>query len=258
MAHDVRQVQSSVLVESEWPDVIVGGFPCQDVSRAGRQGGLGLPRSGLFFQFARVVGEMRPRWAIIENVPGLLGSNGGADFATVVGSLADTGYVGAWRVFDSRWFGVPQRRRRVWIVARRADHDPVTARDSAREILAVGHSCPIHPLSDGEVRASSAERGGGRAATDSVICFSHTQGLNPQPSNAYWPALREQGGGSAVYRDGHVRRLTPVECERLQGWPDEWTDPEGRNGDKGRFRACGDGATAPVARWIASRIMKSG
>lgn len=97
-------------------DLICGGFPCQDLSVAGRRAGLAGEKSGLWHEFIRVVGEIRPAWVFIENVPGLLSSNEGKDMEVVVGGLAKRGYGVAWRVLDSRYFGVAQRRRRVFIV----------------------------------------------------------------------------------------------------------------------------------------------
>jgi DNA-cytosine methyltransferase len=97
-------------------DLLCGGFPCQDVSVAGQRRGLAGSRSGLFHEFARIAGTLRPRWLLVENVPGLLSSNGGRDFGVVLGTLADLGYGLGWRVLDSRFFGVPQRRRRVFVV----------------------------------------------------------------------------------------------------------------------------------------------
>ncbi len=103
-------------------DLLCGGFPCQDLSVAGRRGGIHAERSGLFFEFARLAGELRPNWLLIENVPGLLSSNKGEDFKTVLKTLSELGYAVAWRILDSRYFGVPQRRRRVYIVGHiRAD-----------------------------------------------------------------------------------------------------------------------------------------
>ncbi len=101
---------------AEYPDLIIGGFPCQDLSVAGRRAGLAGERSGLFFEFARIVGEVRPTWFVIENVPGLLSSNKGADFDVVLNTMGQFGYGMAWRILDSRYFGVPQRRRRVYVV----------------------------------------------------------------------------------------------------------------------------------------------
>lgn len=97
-------------------DLLAGGFPCQDLSVAGRRAGLAGERSGLFFEFARVADELRPRWLLVENVPGLLSSANGRDMGIVLSTLADLGYGLAWRVLDARYFGVPQRRRRVFIV----------------------------------------------------------------------------------------------------------------------------------------------
>ena len=97
-------------------DLICGGFPCQDLSVAGRRAGLAGERSGLFFEFARIVGELKPRFLLIENVPGLLSINQGLDFAIVLDTLDELGYGVAWRILNSQFFGVPQRRRRVFIV----------------------------------------------------------------------------------------------------------------------------------------------
>jgi DNA (cytosine-5)-methyltransferase 1 len=98
------------------PDLIFGGFPCQDLSVAGKRAGLGGDRSGLWFEFRRIVDEFRPRWVCIENVPGLLSSNQGRDFGIVLNGLDELGYGVAWNILDAQFFGVPQRRRRVFIV----------------------------------------------------------------------------------------------------------------------------------------------
>lgn len=120
-------------------DLVCGGFPCQDLSVAGRRAGLAGERSGLWYEFHRIITETLPAWVLIENVPGLLSSDRGRDFAIVLGGLAgaipkvpqdgwgNSGviygepYSAAWRVFDSQYFGVPQRRRRVYIVASLGD-----------------------------------------------------------------------------------------------------------------------------------------
>ena len=99
--------------------IITGGFPCQDLSVAGKRAGLAGERSGLFWEIARVVEETQTEWFILENVPGLLSSNEGKDFGVVLGTMADLGYSVAWRTLDAQHFGVPQRRRRVFIVGSR-------------------------------------------------------------------------------------------------------------------------------------------
>lgn len=104
-------------------DLICAGWPCQDVSQAGRRTGLAGPRTGLFFDLASVVGALSPGWLLLENVPGLLSSNHGQDFQTVLATLDELGYGVSWRVLDAR-FGVAQRRRRVWLAGRRGAHCP--------------------------------------------------------------------------------------------------------------------------------------
>ncbi|SUA36364.1 Cytosine-specific methyltransferase NlaX [Neisseria zoodegmatis] len=106
-------------------DAVVGGFPCQDVSAMGKRRGLAGTRSGLFFDAMRIVQTLQPRWLVLENVPGLLFSNGGRDFQTVLETLAECGYVGYWRVLDSRYFGVPTKRRRIFMVAGLRELPPV-------------------------------------------------------------------------------------------------------------------------------------
>lgn len=103
-------------------DIVAGGFPCQDVSVAGKRAGISGARSGLFWEALRLANEIRAHTIILENVPGLLSSNQGRDFAVILTALADSGYRHIeWRVLDSQFFGVPQRRRRVFIVATSRD-----------------------------------------------------------------------------------------------------------------------------------------
>ena len=121
---DIRTMQDPPPV-----DVMIGGFPCQDLSVAGRRKGFSGERSVLAFEFLRVAESVQPRWIVLENVPGLLSSNRGRDFARLIDEVVGCGYGVAWRICDAKFWGVPQRRRRVFIVARRADseHDPRSA-----------------------------------------------------------------------------------------------------------------------------------
>lgn len=104
-------------------DMLIGGFPCQDLSVAGKRKGFTGERSVLAFEFLRLAESLRPRWLLLENVPGLLSSNGGRDLARLLDEVGAAGYGWAYRILDARYFGVPQRRRRVFIVARRADSE---------------------------------------------------------------------------------------------------------------------------------------
>jgi DNA (cytosine-5)-methyltransferase 1 len=132
--------QASAVLARHWPDVprfkdvrgvgkhnlptvelICGGFPCQDVSVAGKRAGLAGERSGLWFEFHRILDELKPEWVVIENVPGLLSSQGGRDFAVILQGLVELRYGVAWRVLDAQYAGVAQRRRRVFIVGHLGD-----------------------------------------------------------------------------------------------------------------------------------------
>lgn len=120
---DVQQVTGKDLLDAGFDPtrgIITGGFPCQDLSVAGKRAGLAGERSGLFWEIARLVEETQTEWFILENVPGLLSSNGGKDFGIVLGEMAQLGYRVGWRVLDAQYFGVPQRRRRVFIVGSRS------------------------------------------------------------------------------------------------------------------------------------------
>lgn len=111
---DVRTIGAANLVPV---DLLAGGFPCQDVSLAGKRAGLGGEWSTLWGEFARLIRELRPRWVLVENVPGLLSVNGGQFFGTVLRDLAESGYDAEWRVLSASAFGAPHIRERVFFVA---------------------------------------------------------------------------------------------------------------------------------------------
>jgi DNA (cytosine-5)-methyltransferase 1 len=116
---DIQEVTGEQLIEAGFNPVggiITGGFPCQDLSVAGKRAGLAGKRSGLFWEICRLLEETKAENFILENVPGLLSSNAGKDMAVVVEALVQLGYGIAWRLLDAQYFGVPQRRRRIFIV----------------------------------------------------------------------------------------------------------------------------------------------
>lgn len=150
-----QRVESERGIDAGPVRLVAGGFPCQDLSVAGARKGLAGERSGLFFEAARVADALLGDggWLLIENVPGLFSSNGGRDFGIVLATLAELGFHDlAWRVLDSRYFGVPQRRRRVFILARRA------VGDGARAVL-------LEPESGGGNHQAGARSRQGVAAT---------------------------------------------------------------------------------------------
>ena len=132
--------------------IITGGFPCQDLSVAGKRAGLAGKRSGLFWEICRILDETGSETVILENVPGLLSSNNGRDMATVIEALVERGYRVGWRVLDAQYFGVPQRRRRVFIVGCLGNSGR-----SPEEILSIGEG-RIGYLAQGKPKRESVTR----------------------------------------------------------------------------------------------------
>jgi DNA (cytosine-5)-methyltransferase 1 len=113
---DMTRIHDNETFRKEEIDILVGGTPCQSFSLAGLRKGLRDPRGSLMLTFCEIAQEKRPRWVVWENVDGVLSSNKGRDFGTLLGALADCGYSLAYRVLDAQHFGVPQHRRRVFVV----------------------------------------------------------------------------------------------------------------------------------------------
>ena len=296
-------------------DVLTGGFPCQDLSVAGDRRGLDGERSGLWFEFYRLIVELRPRLVVIENVPGLLSSAGGQDFAVILAGLSgvlpdipkggwkNSGfgrglfYNVAWRVLDSQYFGIPQRRRRVYIVASLGS-------GCSAEILLEPESVLRYPPPRRETPQEapvvagtlSANRGGMERpagnANELDFCIPVANTLGGGSGQRGWCNDLDRagafipvafGGGNSAEIDvattlstknqridfesetflaatPGVRRLMPVECERLQGFPDGWTEYAGpdlfawKQTDGRRYRQLGNAVSVPVAEWLGHRI----
>ena len=275
-------------------DLICGGFPCQDVSVAGRRKGLAGERSGLWFEFLRIITEIKPEWVVIENVPGLLSSNEGRDFATILGGLEECGYWWSYRVLDSQYFGVPQRRRRVFIIGcltrGRAEQvlfepegspwdiapsretwpqitdtvgtsaDRISGRQGGLVPLAYGGNNTKGPISiatscNGNVPSSRGEN----LVTNAFN--GYTGGADDNDAQASHIVIGfDARNGSAdpntfqSYQGVGVRRLTPTECERLQGFPDGHTAGQS---DTQRYRQMGNAVTVPVAEWLGKRLIEA-
>lgn len=345
-----------ILAHAPVIDVVAWGSPCQDLSVAGKRAGLEGGRSGLFYEGIRIINELRkasngkyPRISIWENVYGALNSNKGEDFEAILKEMVEAGsLLCEWRVLDAQYFGVPQRRRRVFVVA---VFDSATANRCPDPLLPVSEGLRWHPttrtetreeptdtlrasigsgsrmrgfgdyISDdtasaikardhkdatdlviepftpssfaqyeqgvGTLRSNGGDLGGGsetllldgtrvddvrvyespvqtlkeRMGTGGnnvpMVAFSHTQGLDAQPSESAWPTLRKEGNGHAVLTTMAVRRLTPLECERLMGWPDDHTRYKAdgtEQADTHRYKQCGNGVASPVAQWIGEQL----
>lgn len=251
---DIKKLTESESIPAA--DVWAGGFPCQDVSlaRMGPRAGLRGKQSGLFHEFSELVAACRPRVLLIENVPGLLSSHGGRDFGIILHTLAKLGYCVGWRVFNSKNFGVPQSRQRVFIVGCHGD------RRGPAEIL-------FEP-ERGEGNHSEGRPDGKGALSpfkESVGDFERGPIVKKLAHCLYACSARHTGTdwsrNYASYPDGRVRRFVPVECERLQGFPDGWTIPvedskfaRADDLDSLRYHALGNAVTVPVVHWLAERV----
>lgn len=326
---DIREVTGEQLINAGFNPrngIITGGFPCQDLSVAGKRAGLAGNRSGLFWEICRLLDETKAKYFILENVPGLLSSNSGADMGVVISALAQRGYGLAYRVLDAQYFGVPQRRRRVFIVGCLGDNGGTPA-----EILSIAEGRAGYIEKDRKSRESIAPTVDHSLAEDSQLvlfaphradgariqhktvntlaAFMGTGGNNVpmvaysmhgaminrndeagpkgsgffdenEPSYTLTSSSQARHGvviafdtynettsninqtlrtGSdtakmgAVLQDSMVRRLTPLECERLQGFPDGWT--EGQT-DGHRYKQLGNAVAVPVVEWIISRMVE--
>lgn len=329
-------------------DVVTFGSPCQDLSVAGKRAGLAGERSGLFHEAVRIIRELRaqhgkPDFAVWENVPGAFSSNGGRDFAAVIDALVSIGARDvAWRVLDSRFFGVAQRRRRVFLVADFGG-------ERAEQVLALAQGVRGYSPQGRKARQGVAPRAGTGAGISGAVTSKWAKGGGPAGDEHYnlvathvppkaaclettnhdysradgftamaygfysnegshgmgdnanvSPSIKigsglgipsppavafnwqEGPGGSlgmsdadskgepplrvhqtlAVSEQSVVRRLTPTECCRLQGFPDNWNSEgitkEGKRiqmADAPRYRQLGNAVTVNVAHWIANNLV---
>lgn len=267
-----------------YPGVIVFGSPCQSFSVAGKRLGLDDPRGNLALIALRLVGAMRPRWFVFENVPGLLSSDGGRDFGAFLGIVGQLGYGFAYRVFDAQFFGVPQRRRRVFVVGYFGDWRRAAAVLFEPQSLRRDTAPSRQAGEDVAPTISSRTAGGGGLGTDfdcdgGLIAHSLTAKggsgrIDGESETFVTHSLRadgfdasEDGTGRGTPLVTHaldsfsatsaVRRLTPRECERLQGFEDDYTLVTYRGkpaADGPRYKALGNSMAVPVVRWILSRI----
>ena len=326
-------------------DILVGGTPCQSFSVAGLRSGLDDPRGNLALVYCAMLEHFRPTWFVWENVPGVLSSNKGRDFGAFLGAVAKLGYGFAYRVLDAQYFGVAQRRRRVFVVGHLGDwrsaaavlferqslcRDTPPSRDKGQEttrdaIPSIANcltsrmhkginttvdegQTPIvqvyenHP-NDSRVKemgdtcqtvTSRWGTGGGNTpivaqSTVGALCARDYKGVSSQyvnegkviPLNTMAIQGRPSDKGRmglgignegepcptltkahshAVATGMAVRKLTPIECERLQGFPDNYTQIAWRNKpadqcpDGHRYKALGNSMAVPVMRWIGQQI----
>ncbi|MPW31247.1 DNA (cytosine-5-)-methyltransferase [Agarivorans sp. B2Z047] len=236
----------SSLSSSDIPEATIwcGGFPCQDLSVArGSKGRDGLrgSNSGLFYPFFDLIASHKPEALIIENVAGLLSSHNGQDFRIILEKLTSIGYAVAWRVVNSRFFGAPQSRPRVFICAFRGN--PIKAFSTLFE-EEIGQK--PKGLRQAFLDVSECQKSGAKVA-QIAYCLAATSGRH---TGTDWSRTY------VSYPDA-VRRLTPSECEGIQGFPKDWTSINSKSGsdsDTDRYHALGNAVSVPVVEWIAKRL----
>ena len=308
--------------------LLVGGTPCQSFSVAGLRKGLEDPRGNLALSYVGILDHFRPKWFVWENVPGVLSSNGGRDFGSFLGALVKIGYGWSYRVLDAQYFGVPQRRRRVFVVGCLGDWesaakvlfesdclsgdnkkskvkkqatatyfergvayggsdgecaDTVTSKWAKGSGGPSGNECGLfvahkvyetHPADSrvkemGEVCQTVTSRwgtGGGNVPLVQAYSiredakannFSATP-LEVTPAlQAMQPSVQSHHAQTFIAGNMAVRRLTPRECERLQGFKDDYTIipwKKGESPDGHRYKALGNSMAVPVMKWIGERI----
>ena len=238
-------------------DLIVGGSPCQSFSIAGKREGLN-GASGLMWEYVRAIREVCPQWIVWENVPGALSSSGGDDFRCLLSALDELGYGLAWRILDAQFFGVPQRRRRVFLVGHFGAKPPT-------EVLFECESLRGDFETSRKKREALTARAGRHSKSCTMVVRCGCEGggkgalisdeLSLTLSTSNMQTLFDDTGGDMV-----VRKLTPIECERLQGFPDDYTKVpyKGKQAedcpDTPRYKALGNSMAVPVMRWIFERL----
>jgi DNA (cytosine-5)-methyltransferase 1 len=235
-------------------ELLVGGTPCQSFSVAGLRKGLDDDRGNLALEYLRLAQRESPQWLVWENVPGVLSSNGGRDFGAFLGALAELGYGFAYRVLDAQYFGVAQRRRRVFVIGYLGDWRRAAQVLFERESLS-GNPAPSRkpgekpapPLTHGPPYSRT---GNERTEIDAYIpmlarCLTVKEAERLDYESCTFLTNERVVG---------ARRLTPVECERLQGFPDGYTEVGDKCYDGPRYKALGNSMAVPVMRWIGERI----
>ena len=303
---------ATTINENELPnfDLLVGGFPCQAFSVAGKQQGFNDTRGTLFFDVARILKHKKPKHFILENVRGLLSHDSGRTFQTILKVLTDIGYLVQWEVCNSKNYGVPQNRERVYIVGHlredsRPEVFPITKvgsennQNNKPKEITKDMSMAYRVYDTDGVSTTLRAVGGGVGAKTGLyqvgVLKDHNKLRETEKSTCidsnYWKGLdnhaqrtgvevracltpdrlkKRQNGRRfkdneepmftltgqdkhGVMINSQIRRLTPTECERLQGFPDGWT--EGIS-DTQRYKCLGNAVTTNVVCEIAKRLLK--
>jgi len=252
-------------------DVLIGGSPCQDISVAGKRAGLAGLRSRLFFSYVALLKVKQPDYFIFENVKGLLSSNEGRDFAEVINQFSEAGYDIWWQVLDAADFGIPQHRERIFILGslggsgfrkvflKRKDKgkDIELQRQQANTITRRYKQSQATGTYIAECKFN-AQIVASRGRMENGQWVQKIESRKDNKCNALTSVQKD----NMVSVDSRIRYLTPLECERLMGWSDNWTkygiDGKGdivELSDNARYNLIGNGVVPQVVREIVRHIM---
>lgn len=286
---DITKVSDEEFRRLRGADLICGGFPCQSFSIAGKRKGFEDARGTIIFHFCRALRQIQPRWFVFENVKGILSNDDGRTFRTILEALTELGYCVEWKVLNSKDFGVPQNRERVFIIGHFGDgrgrkvfsvSGDIEENPAKLQELTKGVKDAYRVYDCGGLSRTLKSEGGGMGAKTGlysvpVLCTIHkpsgTHGgesafnlRNVGCDTAACLASRYYKGLSADGCNGvicgfRIRKLTPRECWRLQGFPDECFDKAHAAGlsDTQLYRQAGNAVTVNVAEWIGKMIVEA-
>ncbi len=251
---DTRDI--TIIPNSDIPehDLLTGGFPCQTFSIAGKRAGFNETRGTMFFEVARIVADKKPQHLVLENVKGLLSHDSGRTFQTILGVLADLGYRVEWQVLNSKHFGVPQNRERIYIIG----HLGVCCGRQIFPILNSYQGVQRKNINAFPMQWRRTEEGkiyrheSMRQGSDKTPFGSNYRELVPKDSNQIGTITSQAIAKDSLILDhAKVRRLTPIECERLQSFPDNWTVGVS---DNQRYKQTGNAVTVNVVEAVIRRL----
>jgi len=276
---DTRDITTVDVDEIPDHDLLTSGFPCQAFSIAGKRKGFEDTRGTLFFDIARILHHKKPGYFLLENVKGLLSHDNGTTFRTIIYTLYELGYDVQWQVLNSKDFGVPQNRERVFIIGHlRGERRPeiFPFRESKRLPQEGGKKRKVENKfstaitqnlkrgihSGGETLiykgAIMSEKNKNWLEDGKQLSRNFPQGQRVYSKEGIASTIAGNAGGlgakTGLYDIGNmkIRRLTPIECERLQGFPDNWT--EGVS-DTQRYKMLGNAVTTNVITEIGKRLL---
>ena len=259
---DIRSIQAKDLPDC---DILCGGFPCQSFSDAGKRRAFQDPRGMLIYEVLRIAETKQPKMLFLENVTGLLSIEHVEVFQTILEKMGELGYVCEWQVFNSKFFGVPQSRRRVFIVAylTTLKHGggtffPISPSDAVGATKSQGQNCSTLTTGDRHLR-------GGDTCLIVDYQFGKTR-VNADVAPTLTAHMGNAGGTRNMLTidktDKRLRKLTPLECERLQGFPDHWTQhgltPTGAQiaiSNTQRYKTLGNAVTTNVIAAVGHLIV---